>query len=173
MSSRHWLAEQVEQVSLSADDIRKMLGQHATSVRVMLYDDLSKYRTLDDLLADHVAAIVLLQIQGPGESAVGHWIALVDLGDTIEHFDSYGLTMDEELAKTHESPYLKAMMTDSKRLVIQTRARLQAQKADVNTCGRWCVARILSQMGTDEFARFFKSFKEHPDALVSLMTLFL
>lgn len=174
MEPRHWLAENIESVALSAEDLRGMLGAKAQTVRVMLYDDLVSFRSLDELLTGFDAAIILLQIQTPNSPPVGHWIAMLDMETYVEHFDSYGIGIDEELAVTHEKAYLRDMMEETRRPLVQTKARLQARREDVNTCGRWCVARVLMHSAdTDDFSRFFKSFGNQPDAMVSIATMFL
>ena len=174
MDARHWLAAEIESVPVSLTDVQRMLGHKASQVRVMVYDDLARFGSLERLLEGVDAAIILLQIETPTAPPVGHWIAMLKQGTFIEHFDSYGIGIDEELARTHESPILREMMTDSPKMVIQTRSRLQAKREDVNTCGRWCVARVLSDsMDAERFGRFYRSFGVHPDALVSLVTMFL
>lgn len=168
--------QQIEAVTLSLPDIRRMLGSFAGTTKVMLYDNLKSFATFEALFRGRTKAVILLmEIQNKGGVApVGHFIALLKQGNQIEHFDSYGLRVDQELGITHEAPFLSVMARNSRMKMFEDTKRLQRFKDHVNTCGRWCVSRVrLQHMSYPEFVSFWSMFGNHPDELVSIGTMFL
>ena len=74
-----------------------------------------------------------MQIHSLGPASVGHWISLIQYPGYIENFDSYGLTIDQELSITHEKRYLSILLRGQE--VKQGTVQLQEIRNDVNTCG--------------------------------------
>lgn len=170
------LIKQIESGTMGFDDMKRMLGPFAAKTLVLHYDDLRQVGTALDLFRHGVTAVVvLLQIEGPDAPAVGHWIVMLNHGDTYEHFDSYGITMDEELAITHAEPLLSNLFeTNQEKRLVETGLKLQEKREDVNTCGRWCVARIrLQKLDPHQFAQVIQTAHATPDITVTLMTMFL
>jgi hypothetical protein len=167
--------QHAETVPLSDDDLRRMLGRDNNRVKVMLYDQLQKFDTLYQLMpSKYDAVIILLQIQAPDAPPVGHWITLMNHGSHFEHFDSYGLDPDEELAKTHEKPFITHLIKNTTTRVETSQAKLQAEKQAVNTCGRWCVVRArFPNLEKQEFATFIRNVHHIPDVAVTLLTYLL
>lgn len=167
--------QELEAKPLSDVDLRRMLGKAKSRVKVMIYEELKKYKTLDELLPKYKdCAIILLQIQKPGASPVGHWIALLNHHTHFEHFDSYGLDPDEELGITHEHPHLTDIIRATKSRVESSSAKLQAKREAVNTCGRWTVVRCLhAELEKPEFVNMIREVHSIPDVAVTLMTQFL
>ena len=156
-----------EKRPLSGEDLSRM---SLVPVKIFKYDDL-KGMDINDVLSTG-CAFILMQIQSLGPHAVGHWIALIKYEDHIEHFDSYGLTIDQELALTHEERYLSQILEGNR--IKQGRSRLQEFKNDVNTCGRHVVCRCnMKQKSYDSYVHFFKPLDCNPDEAVTLMTHFL
>lgn len=163
--------KRIEQIPLSFTELRRMLrGMPATLIH---YDDLSKYKSLTELFAKSKSVIILLEIEN-GRTKVGHWIALLEYSDHIEHFDSYGLDIDEELSITHERNYLTQLFRNSSKRLESSGKKLQAMREHVNTCGRWVVARLLLRaFEMKEFLAFVAGVHQQPDVMVTLLTMFL
>ena len=156
---------------LSLTDIEEMIP----GTRVMKYSDLSKYKHLPKL------PMVILYETEPN---YGHWVAILETPEGVEHFDSYGIIPDNEL-KWIPRELKKSTGQDLKRLLrmLYDYSIITGQKINYNnhrlqgslasTCGRWCVLRILFYaLGTDRFYRMVKSvsdqLKMSPDSMVSL-----
>jgi hypothetical protein len=169
------LIQHAETIPLSDDNLREMLGKDSNRVKVMLYEDLKGYQTLQQLLPNkYDAAIILLQIEAPGAPKVGHWITVMNHGSHFEHFDSYGMDPDEELATTHEDSHITNLISNSNTRVITSQAKLQARKEAVNTCGRWAIVRSrFPKLEKQEFVQFIRSVHSIPDVAVTLLTYLL
>lgn len=163
-----------EAVALGFPEMKRMLGPKEKTTRLMQYDDLQHVRSAEALFSGKIKAVViLLSIQTPDSPPVGHWIAMLDLGTHYEHFDPYGIRMDEELAITHEKPYLKDLFRQPHKRLIQSTLRLQTRRENVNTCGRHCIVRIRMGGELNDFSHFLRSAHTNPDAVVTLMTALL
>jgi hypothetical protein len=167
--------EELEKKPLSDADLRRMLGKDRARCKVILYNELQKYTNMDELLPNEgQCVIVLLQIETPGATPVGHWICMLNHGSHYEHFDSYGLDPDEELGLTHEQPYLTNIIKNTNKRVGTSSYRLQAKKEAVNTCGRWAVTRVKhAELENPEFVKLIRAQHPIPDVAVTLMTQFL
>lgn len=158
-----------EAQALDANDLRGMIN---VEVNFIDYDDL-KDMTLNQVLSKNGMAIILMHIHNSDGSKrpVGHWIALLEYEDHIEHFDSYGLKIDEELHITHEKPYLGELLKGKN--VKQDHVRIQEIRNDVNTCGRHCVVRCMTKsVAYEQYIQFLRSLSGVPDESVTLMTFF-
>ena len=167
--------QQKEAKALSFGDLKRMLGPLASQVKFYNYAQLASIQNISGLLAGHIAAIILLQIESPNAPAVGHWVAVIQLADgSFLHFDPYGLKPDQELSITHEKPYLGNILNASRSqgmIVRYTHTQFQALREDVNTCGRWCVVRVKNRnLSNSQFKRKFHDGVSDPDALVASIT---
>lgn len=167
--------ERLEAVALSDADLKRMLGKHASNTKIIQYEQLKKYNDMSQLLPNETdCCIVLLQIEKPGASPVGHWITLLNHGTHYEHFDSYGLDPDEELAITHEHSHLTDIIKNTKKRVESSSYKLQAKREAVNTCGRHAVVRVLHrELEKPEYTSMLRQVHSNPDVAVTLMTKFL
>jgi hypothetical protein len=151
----------------------------------IVYSDLSKYSDIQQLLPhDRSYKIILIETT---DHNVGHWTAIMRYADTIESFDSYGSGKLENEFKFipkkirqilgETTNYLQELLKKAKRdgfKIVYNRDRLQADHDGVNTCGRWCILRILmmKEMGYDlkSFCEFMDDTSEEtgkpPDVLV-------
>lgn len=160
--------------SLSFDELKFMMGHNQSKrCRFLLYDDLQNFKSVDELMALG-AVIILLEIEAPRAPKVGHFICLLDHGTHIEHFDSYGLRMDEELDYTQERHQTMLFKNSPKKILDNTK-RLQMFREDIQTCGRWVVTRVLLRnIELDQFLNIFDHLKpQTPDEMVTVMTLLL
>lgn len=165
--------QNIEKNALSLEQLQKLVGSKIRNAcRWLTWDELSKFDTAEDLMSLG-AVVVLLQIETRHAPPVGHFILLLDHGDHIEHFDSYGLTMEQELNITQEHHLTRIFDRYRKRFINNT-IKLQTLRQDMNTCGRWVVARLmLKELRLDDFLKMIKHFGKHTDDTVALMTMLL
>jgi hypothetical protein len=165
--------QSLEKEDLSFEDLKRMMGpKWDAETRFLNWDELANYKLMSELMTKP-AVIILLHIEGPHAPSVGHFILLLDFNDHLEHFDSYGLTMEEELAITHEQHLTRIFKTYRKPVINNTK-KLQTFRKDINTCGRWIVTRrMLSHLTLDKFLKFISNFHLNPDDLVTAMTTLL
>jgi len=148
--------------SLSNNDLDKALDHRCN---IITYRTLRSFRTLDSALGKYGCLIILYE----SEPAHGHWICLFKTNDgrTVSFFDSYGLEIDDELNYIPKNfrdnndmryPYLSKLLYESPYNIEYNQYELQDFKDDVNTCGRWVLARLkLKNVGVDDFYELFKS----------------
>src|SRR5690606_21496962 len=109
------MLSRLKDIALSNHDITKLLdGQ----VNIILYPDLHKYTSIDQLLSPYDACILLYE----SKPNYGHWCALIKHGDSIEFFNPYGGLPDASLKLINPEfriesnqvlPYLKILMFKS------------------------------------------------------------
>lgn len=167
------IIKQLKDNALSFPQLQSLVGPtQSRNCKWLLYDELGQYKTMEDLLSLG-AAVVLLQIEAPRAPKVGHFILLLDHKSHIEHFDSYGLNIDQETAITQEH-HLTNLFRNSRKRIAENGRKLQTLREDVNTCGRWVAARLLlRQMELDAFIKLISYYHVHPDDLVAIMTMLL
>lgn len=167
------MIQKLKSNALNFDQLRNLAGPEASEkCRWIEYDDILKYKSLYDLM-NLGACVILLEIESRIASPVGHFIILLDHGSHYEHFDSYGLTMDEERAFTQEH-HLTNIFKNSRKPIVDNTRKLQAFREDINTCGRWVVTRLLLRdMELQPFLRLLDYFHINYDNLVAIMTLLL
>lgn len=171
----------------SGEDLRYMTGG---DVNIIVYEDLLNYNSLDDLLGDNGAAIILYP--NPGNSKVGHWCCLFLQPGTfpqiLQFFDSYGVCVDEELDdynndknNIHKRRKLPPKLIE---LILDTpyadsfrynEYPLQSLDIATNTCGLWCVWRLKNRSCTeDQFKKLFYDIPVNsrvaPDLAISRLT---
>lgn len=98
---------QLKDNALSMNQLKALVGSvNADNAKWLVWNDLAKFQNYHDLM-DKGAVVILLQIERPDAPKVGHFILLLDFGDHLEHFDSYGLTMEQELDITAEPHFTR------------------------------------------------------------------
>lgn len=167
-----------EKLDLSGEDIMRMCKN---KVKIISYEDMENYKTLDDIFDINNATIILYETS----DHFGHWTLLLKDKNYLEFFDPYGLKPDEELnydnkynKRIHNGvtvAHLTHLLNESDYKLNYNRKRLQQFLKDVNTCGRWCVARVLLRHFTlSEFQKLFTDNVNHtPDFWVTAFTLLL
>lgn len=159
---------------LSFSALQNMVGPINTKhCRWIVYDDLQKFEDIEELMSLG-AVIILLEIESPRSPPVGHFVCLLDHGNHYEHFDSYGLDIDEEL-KLSQEKHLTNIFRNSPKKIISNTKRLQTFRDDVQTCGRWVVVRyLLKHLELDEFLGIFYHLKpQTPDEMVVIFSYLL
>ena len=150
---------------------------------LITYKNLKYFNKIDDILFKN-ACIILFE----NRSNIGHWICLIKRknknGDIIiEYFDSYGMKPDEGIKNLDkyfrkkngiDKPHLTYLLNKCPYEVHYNHHKLQSKDFKVNTCGRWCAARIiLKNLETNDFAELFYGSNLSPDILVTYLTEFL
>jgi len=145
--------KQVEEDPLDDLELKKLLG----NPRILKYDELSKYRDLNDLLPKKRDYVILLYLDAPNK---GHWTCLIRNNNDVYFFCSYGSKVDEPLSWVPITirmklrvcvPFLTRMFNNNTSLnTYYSPVKYQKERDDVNTCGRYCVLLI-------------KKFQEEPD----------
>jgi hypothetical protein len=171
--------------SLSGEEVLKLCDGKA---RLVVYEELYNFKTLDELLHPWGSVILLYEYKRDGEgSSYGHYVCLNVVpdekgGTTVEHFDSLGYKPDEELFKIGISPdfavksrqdkqYLLRLLINSGYPISYNEYHLQEDKKGINTCGRWCGVRVfLKNLSLDTFAGLFMNKKLPSDLLITILT---
>jgi len=151
--------------ALSDSDIRRILGSGA---KIFKYSELANFESLEQLLPNAVDYCIILYEDGPNH---GHWVGLSKYGNTFEHFDSYGIKPDKELAwinfKTRRylqenAPYLTQLLRGEH--YVYNNVRFQAMDSNVNTCGSHVVHRLYrlknENMDLKSYQKFMLKIKD-------------
>lgn len=157
------------------DDIERYLGKTGHQ-NIIKYSELKNYKTIDKLLPkinDYI--IILIE----SEMNSGHWVVLlkykINNKIVIEYFNSYGMKVGADLS------FIGGMMNKflgngkndldnlldtvkDKYEIIYNKKRFQSSNSKVNTCGRWCILRIIMmqkfKMDLYEFIDFIEELKK-------------
>lgn len=161
--------------TMTFEELQDMVGPKNTKrIKWLVYDELKQFSTCSQLFARQKIVVVLLMIKGHGYNPVGHYIVLINHPGSVEHFDSYGLSIDQELHYTHAEPLLKNILSTCTKKLISNTKKLQRFKENINTCGRWIAARILlSHLTLIEFIQEVTLLGHPNDETVTLMTMLL
>ena len=140
------LVKHLETVALSSQDIKQILGK---DVHIVLYEDLCKYRTIDDVFSGASAIILLFQ----SKLRYGHWTAIIKRpSNKLEFFNSYGGLPDSSLSKINNGirkvtnqdfPYLSKLLYESPYELFYNEFQFQRKSRDIKTCGRHCIVRAF------------------------------
>lgn len=172
------IIKNAEIMDLSGEDIMRMCKN---KVKIIDYETMENYKTIDDVFDNNNATIILYETK----KNFGHWTLLLKDNDNLEFFDPYGLKPDEELkydnnynTRIHNGvlvPHLTHLLNDSPYKLNYNKKRLQKMLKDINTCGRWCVSRVILRNYTlPEFQKLFTDNVNHtPDFWVTAYTLLL
>ena len=169
--------KELEGKSLSGSDVLNLVDNKAN---LFTYPELVKFKNINQLLGKYRAAIILYLTS----ENYGHWVCLFQQDDnTLSFFDSYALMPDDELKfapinfrKSHNQyyPHLTYLLYNSGLNVDYNNHKLQSDKRDTTTCGRWVGARlVLRCLTNDQFAEVFLNNRISPDQLVTIFTSFL
>jgi len=166
-----------EKYPLTANDMLRIADG---KTNIIVYEDLEGVNNIDEVLSPYDACIILYQTA----EDFGHWVTLLKTSEnTLEFYDSYGLSIDEELntdnefhKRIHEGkivPHLTHLIQQSGYKVKSNRERLQENLEDVNSCGRYASLRVrLRNFSMEKFNGLWKNNKHYsPDFWVSATTL--
>ena len=165
--------------SLSDEDIMRL----NPNVKIILYEDVSKHRTLDELLHPYDSVIILYEWKRTDDTSSGHYIAVNRVNNgMIEHFDSYAIKPDDELKQLkraseaykrmtkQDHKYLLDLYIKSPYTISYNHYPFQSLDEGVSTCGRYCVLRCLFRLlPLEQFAHMIMS-TGNPDDFVTKLT---
>ncbi len=170
------LMDELKGKALSNNEILELVKGKAN---VVTYPELVNYKSIDQVLGSHGAAILLYE----SKKGYGHWIAIIKRDDLIEHFDPYGYFPDDELKeidinfrkKNNEYyPLLTKLYYDSPYQISYNQYKLQKMDKGTATCGRWAAIRtIFKELPLDDFVDLFKVKGIDPDDLATLLTYYI
>lgn len=171
--------------ALSDEDIRRL----NPNTKLLLYEDVKRFKTIDQLLAPFDSAIILYEWHRTHDSSIGHYITVNRVGSVqpgqilIEHFDSYGIKPDKELNQLRgasmefkkmtgqDHKYLLDLYAKSHWPISYNQYKLQSPAGNIATCGRYAVLRSrYKHMPLDEFVKLFIGRRESPDEMAVLLT---
>jgi hypothetical protein len=169
---------QAENIDLSGEDLHRIVDGKA---RIIKYDDLKHFNSINEVLGEHGAVIILYETR----ENFGHWVCLFKIGNKkLEFFDPYGLKLDEELKVSPEfnmrehGGELVAHLTALIELcddceVVSNTTQLQKVLKHTNTCGRWVGMRLrFREVSLREFIALMTENKHYDgDFWVSALTL--
>ncbi len=166
-----------EDVALSDDQLLKLVDGKANLV---LYPDLINYSSIDQVLGDNDACILLFE----AKPNYGHWTCLHRKDNTVEFFNPYGGYPDDSLdyipmhfreVSNQLEPYLSQLMYDSPYSLTYNEHKFQHKGKDIKTCGRHCAMRLIYRdFDLPEYAAMMKLLTNETglttDELVSYLT---
>lgn len=165
----------IKSYALSNDDINEILEPNTKVIR---YTDLNDMSSIDEAFDDLGRCIILYLTE---DNNTGHWCCMWKTNpDTIFYFDSYGEKPDEPLTwlnRSHraelgiEDGRLTQMLRASGYKVYYSPVQYQVDRGAVNTCGRWCVVRlVLKDESPKTFNQIVKKSGMSGDNFVSVFT---
>jgi hypothetical protein len=175
------IIKNAENISLDENDLRKICMPY--NVKIIYYSELNKYDDINTLFKESDNIIILYRTEGN----YGHWVALLNYGDYIEFFDSYGMQPDYELQYAQESmrstkgqdePHLTYLLNNAKnrykKKIVYNSVRLQQFHQYINTCGRHVALRIkFRHIELNDYQKLLLSSKLNPDMNATYLTYLL
>lgn len=133
------------------------------NIKIVVYSDLPKYKSLDELLNPYGRVIILYETNGIDN---GHYTCLFRNYQGINYFDPYGMEIEQPLdyfgdgvkeLTNSDDNYLNKLLYQDKYHIFYNQHRLQELRKGISTCGRWCIVRLLyPDIDEDEFYKIFK-----------------
>jgi hypothetical protein len=177
------LQKQIKE-EITDTDLLRYFGQKDFK-NIIKYSDLANYNSIQQLLPRNKSWKIIL-IENQVNS--GHWTLLLRYKNTIEYFNSYGTFPSQELDfisslqndfLNQDIKHLNLLLTQALPhfKIIYNKKRLQKLENGVNTCGKWCILRIMMMekynMDLKQFHNFInklsKQYKLTSDELVTLI----
>lgn len=173
------ILKKYEDIALSNKDILKKIDNMAN---IILYPDLHKYKTLDDILEPYGACVLLFE----AKPKYGHWCCIFKVNDKlVEFFNPYGGYPDDSLGyisvnykkRSHQMhTYLSYLMYMSPYFLSFNQYKFQKNSPNVRTCGRHVVVRLLHRnLSLQKYIRFLNKkcieYNTDYDGVVTLLTI--
>jgi hypothetical protein len=155
---------------MNGDELIKLLNN---TCDITPYSRIKQYRNVDEMLGNYKQTIILYEY----EPRSGHWVVLYrNNKNKLCFYDSLGNKVDElnkDINKFRSNMGIPLVNNDLKNLigfekVINNTTEIQEDSEEVNTCGCYCVARLLlKQLDNKQFNTLFKNGNEYsPDYFV-------
>lgn len=171
------LLKTYEDIALSDSQLLNLIDGKANLV---LYPDLVKCNSLDEVLGDNEACILLFE----AKPNYGHWTCLHRQGDLVEFFNPYGGYPDDSLeyiplhfreVSNQLEPYLSMLMYNSPYKLSYNEHKFQHRGKDIKTCGRHCAMRLIYRdLNLPEYTQLLKDLTDktglNTDELVAFLT---
>lgn len=169
----------IKAYALSNDDINTILEP---DTKIFTYPEFASMTSIDEAF-DKLGRCVFLFLTTSSTS--GHWVCMFKRKDMIEYFSSYGdkpeaernwLSQEQLDDLGQDEPYLMNLLKQSRCRVFYSTHEYQSDRQDINSCGRWCVARLICKdISNQQFYNLVKEqMKERgltkPDDWVALFT---
>ncbi len=148
------------ETSLTNSDIER----YFPGLQTLKYSELNSLTNIDELLPNDKDFKIILIEQ---DNNVGHWVCIMKNGNTIEYFNPYGTRVDNDkkwigkvknmLLNQHDD-VLSELMEQSKYKCVYSKTRFQKLNPKINTCGRWCILRLICLKDMDMNIKQFKKF---------------
>jgi hypothetical protein len=160
--------------SIGDADMRKMLGDN---IVIFSYPQLENVNDIDEIFDDEGRSVMLLLTT---DQYTGHWLCMIKKDDDIHYFDPYGNMVDEdkkwmtwdkleELGQ--EKPLLINLLKKSNKRVYYNTYPFQADRKDINTCGRHIAVRLLyKNLDLDDYFDMIQKSNLTPDHFVTEIT---
>jgi len=156
---------------LSGEDISKFFNG---KVKIVIYSEINNYDTIDQLLHPYDRVVILFE----RKKGVGHWCSLHrNKKGEIYFFDPYGIKPPNQLKySTGMNRYLNQRRNTlldlfEDHLIKYNDVPLQKWKGNINTCGRFVIARLsCPELNSYEFADLIKSQTNDPDKFITKIT---
>jgi hypothetical protein len=143
------LLSRLKNIALSDSQLLSLVNGKAN---IVLYPDIWKMNSIDQLLSTYGAAIIFFESQVLNGSRFGHWCLLFILPDgSLEFFNPYGGFPDDSLAyipddlkeQTHQNrPYLSILLLKSPYKLTYNEYKFQKEGDNIMTCGRHVACRL-------------------------------
>ena len=125
--------------------------------------------SISELLGEHEGAVILLE---SASKEVGHYVLVFKKKGKLEYFDSYGLPADRLCAILGFDNKTTRQFLGITKQCRNHYIRLQARRADINTCGRYAVCRYnFGYMSLGQFTGMLRHDVLHADDVITLLTL--
>lgn len=153
-------------------------------INMLTYEELLNYDNIDDVLGKYGACVLLVETKDNN----GHWVCMFKTTSDdkkkepiISFFDSYALPIDDQLNFVDSDyrkennmmyPYLSHLFYHSPYKIEYNEHQFQKLSPKINTCGRWCIMRLLlKHLPLKKFHKLFKKGKNiDSDVLVTILT---
>ena len=139
--------------------------------KIIKYADLDQYSDIYQLLPNRIDFCFILT---ESETNSGHWTILIRNDDNkFEYFDSYGVShknildyipnyMNKKLGNNYSEDLgkmIKSIKPTDK--LTYDKTKFQKDAPNINTCGRWCIARLSlflsDSLNLNEFTKIIKT----------------
>lgn len=179
MTSFDNIIKEYQDIALSDKEVLQLINGKAN---LILYPNLHKYNTIDEILEPYGACILLFE----AKPKYGHWCCIFKVNDNlIEFFNPYGgypddsleyIPMRFRLVSNQYYPHLSWLMINSPYELSYNEYKFQKHGSDIKTCGRWCAVRLIFRyISLNDFYKMIKDvtkmYKITGDKLVTLLTM--